>query len=455
MLKLTGSKTRKEVIGPRALIYTLLILINVLLWIMLVAFQLEVSLRTREVEYFERQLFPVGIHIVPLPVIFIAFMALSAASIGVIIRDRLNFAERRKLQMLLGQILESLEIGVIVLDRMGTVILANDSARKILPLDLPIPADCRFLEIIRDFPEMETAVKSALQEASFVKETELTIGSLENTRTVRMSTLPLRNRLRKANGTLVLISDVSEEVALQRQMKDAERLSTMGTLAAALAHEIRNPLEALNLNLELLERNMQHIQAPPSEVGKIEKYVRVFDSEVSRLARVVENFLSFARPGGSASNSIHLDALLRQVIELIESHAHSRKIIICPEIGGEPIVVRGYEDRLKQLFLNLVINGIDAMPDGGRLFIRTETVQHPSTESTALFAVVSVQDTGEGILPEKLHRLFEPFFSTRTQGTGLGLTIADRIAREHGGVILVESVRGEGSKFTVELPVSS
>ncbi len=446
---------RKEILGPRALIYTLLIVVNLLLWIMLFAFQLEVSLRAREVEYFERQLFPVGIHIVPLPFIYIAVIALSAASIGVIIRDRINFAERRKLQMLLGQILESLEIGVVVLDRAGTVILANESARTILPLDAPIHSDRRFLDFIRDFPDMEKVVKSALQEATFVKEAELNIGSSENMRTVRVSTLPLKSRLRRESGTLVLISDVSEEVALQRQMKDAERLSTMGTLAAALAHEIRNPLEALNLNLELLERNIQHVQAPASEGEKIEKYIRVFDSEVSRLAGVVENFLSFARPGGAASNRIHLDALLRQVIELIESHAHSRKVMIFPEIDGEPIIVRGYEDRLKQLFLNLVINGIDAMPDGGRLFIRAETVRRPSTGPHSLFAVVSVRDTGEGILPEKLHRLFEPFFSTRTQGTGLGLTIADRIAREHGGVILVESVRGEGSKFTVEMPVSS
>ena len=456
MLIQPDSKTWKEGMRPRTLIYVLLIVINVFLWIMLVAFQWEVSLRAREVEYFEKQLFPIGIHTVPLPFIFVAFAALSAASIGVIIRDRVNFAERKKLQLLLGQILESLEIGVVVLDWKGTVMLANDSARKILPsLDVPIHSDSRFLEVIKDFPEIATAVRSALEEVSFVKEAELNVGPSENARTVRISTLPLKNSPQKENGTLVLISDVSEEVALQRQMKDAERLSTMGTLAAALAHEIRNPLEALNLNLELLERNMQHIQAPSPEGEKIEKCIRIFDSEVSRLAGVVENFLSFARPGESGSNSIRLDALLRQVIELIESHAQSRKVIIHPEIGGEPIIVRGYENRLKQLFLNLVINGIEAMPDGGRLFIQAETVQRPNAERPSLYAVVSVRDTGEGILPEKLHRLFEPFFSTRSQGTGLGLTIADRIAKEHGGVILVESIPGEGSKFTVELPVLS
>lgn len=440
--------------GPRTMIYALLIVINAFLWIILIAFQWEVSLRAREVDYFGRQLFPLDIHIIPLPLIFIAFTILSAASLGVIIRDRTHLAERRKLEMLLGRILESLEIGVIVLDRRGAVILTNESARRIFPLEAPAHSGAGFLDALGNFPQVEAVVKPALREGTLLKEKEIPIGSPENARTVRVSTLPLINRPRKESGTLVLISDVSEEVALQRQMKDAERLSTMGTLAAVLAHEIRNPLEALNLNLELLERNLQHVQAPPAEGEKIEKYIRVFDSEVSRLAGVVENFLSFARPVHAASGSIRLDAILRQVVELVENQLRSRKVTIRAEIGGEPISVRGYEDRLKQLFLNLVINGIDAMPNGGILSIKAESVRRANADQPNLCAVISVQDTGEGIAPEKIPRLFEPFFSTRSRGTGLGLTIADRIAREHGGIITVESVPGTGSKFTVELPVS-
>ena len=455
MWKRSGIKVRMDDLGPRALIYTLLVVFNVFLWVMLFAFQWEISLRAREVEYFERQLFPVSIHIVPLPVVYIAFVVLSAASVGVIIRDRIHFAELKKLQTLLEQILESLEIGVVVLDRKGLVMLANESVRKILPLNIPDRSDRKFLDVLQDYPQVEAVVKSALQERTFVKETEVRTGPSEEALTVRVSTLPLKNRQRKERGTLILISDVSDEVALHRRMKEAERLSTMGTLAAALAHEIRNPLEALNLNLELLERIFQHIQVPLPEQEKIEKYIRVFDSEVSRLAGVVENFLSFARPGNPSSSSIRLDSLLKQVVELIENQAKSHGVTMNVDVGKDPITVRGFEDRLKQLFLNLVINGIDAMPDGGDLLIHAETVQRADSEHLSSFAVVSVRDTGEGIPPERLQRLFEPFFSTRTQGTGLGLTIAGRIAREHGGVIRVESIPGEGSKFTVELPVSA
>jgi signal transduction histidine kinase len=440
--------------GSRALIYALLIVFNVSLWTMLVVFRWEVSLRTREVEYFDRQLFPIGFHIVPFAVVFIVCIVLSVVSIGVIVRDRINLAERKKLQTLLEQILESLEIGVIVLDRKGLVILANQSARKILPLQAKHPSDLKFLDVIRGYPQVEGLVKSALQEGNYTKEKEQNIGSAEDALTVRITTLPFRNRQGRIDGTLVLIDNVSDEVALQRQMRDAEKLSTMGTLAAALAHEIRNPLEALNLNLELLQRIQSHIRVRSPEGEKIGKYMRILDSEVSRLAGVVENFLSFARPGNSAMNHIRLDALLHQVIELIENQAQSRSISIGLKTGDAPIVIRGFEDRLKQLFLNLIINGMDAMPGGGALFIQAGVARTAEKDGNSSLAVVYVQDTGEGIPPEKLHRLFEPFFSTRTQGTGLGLTIAERIAREHGGIIRVESVQGKGSKFTVELPVS-
>ena len=282
----------------------------------------------------------------------------------------------------------------------------------------------------------------------------MNIGSGADARFVCITTLPLRNRQHKENGTLVLISDVSEEVALQLRMKDSERLSTIGTLAAALAHEIRNPLESLSLNLELLKRIMQTIDVPLPHSEKIEKYISVFDSEMSRLAGVVENFLSFARPGKSEADGVRMDLLLRQIMELVENHAQSRKVTLCPEINDDPMIVRGFEDRLKQLFLNLVINGIDAMPEGGRLSIRTEIIQRTVSDGHSRFAAVHVRDTGEGISADRLHRLFEPFYSTRAQGTGLGLTIASRITEEHGGTIRVESVPGQGSEFTVELPVS-
>jgi len=441
--------------GTRTLIYALLIIFNAFLWILLVAFHWELSLRIREVEYFERQLFPVGIHIVPLPVIYVICFFMSAVSIGAIVRDRSNLSARRKLQTLLEQILASLEIGVIVLDRKEMLVLANESAQKLLPLSQPIQSDCRFMDVLKSYPEFWEIVYSALREGKFAKEVEQKLGAAEGACTVKISTLPLKNRQQRINGTLLLISDVSEEIEMQRHMRDAERLSTMGTLAAALAHEIQNPLEALNLNLELLDRSLKQLHPPASENEKIEKYVKVFSSEVSRLAGTVENFLSFARPSHSPATRIHLDEILQQVLDLIENQAKAQKISMHLDLSEKPIAFSGFEDQLKQLFLNLIINGLEAMPEGGRLSIRARTIGQADPELSIPLAVVSIQDTGEGIPPEGLHRLFEPFFSTRSRGTGLGLTIANRIADAHGGTIRVESIPGKGSTFTVELPLST
>jgi signal transduction histidine kinase len=311
------------------------------------------------------------------------------------------------------------------------------------------------MDVLESYPELREIVKSTLREGKFAKEVEQKLGPAESACTVKISTLPLKDRQQKVNGTLLLVSDVSEEVEMQKQMRDAERLSTMGTLAAALAHEIRNPLEALNLNLELLDRSLKQYNPPAPEEEKIEKYIKVFDSEVSRLAGIVENFLSFSRPSRSRSSNINLPKILRQVLELIENQAESRGISMSLCVQEEPIILAGFEDQLRQLFLNLIINGLEAMPKSGRLSVRVGTTRRADSELSTPRVVVSIQDTGEGIPAEEMNRIFEPFFSTRSRGTGLGLTIANRIAGEHGGIIRVESTQGKGSNFIVELPLSA
>ena len=189
--------------------------------------------------------------------------------------------------------MDSLEIGVVVLDQKGVLILANDSARQLLPVTPPIPSDISILDMPQGYPEVREIVRCALQEGKFSNEVEKHLGFSESAGTVRISMLPLRKAQRKVGGILLLINDVSEEVSMQRRMRNAERLSTMGTLAAALAHEIRNPLEALNLNLELLNRGLKQIRVPASEGEKIGRYVRIFDSEVSRLARATSVWMRF------------------------------------------------------------------------------------------------------------------------------------------------------------------
>jgi signal transduction histidine kinase len=232
-------------------------------------------------------------------------------------------------------------------------------------------------------------------------------------------------------------------------MRAAERLSVLGTLAAALAHEIRNPLEAMSLNLELLERSLG-ASGDPAVQDKKRKYLGILESEISRLAAIVENFLSFARPSGKTTSKVELGEVLKGVTDLVSNQAASRNVQVMLVGDGNPILVAGSEDQLKQAFLNVVINGLEAMPNGGRLII--SLVPSDATGPAAM-AAVRVEDTGEGIPPERIRRLFDPFFSTRPHGTGLGLTITHRVIQDHGGRLQVESAEGKGTVLTVELPV--
>lgn len=438
---------------PRIFLWVLLGVFNTVLWLLLLAFHWEVSLRIREVRYFDRQLFPIQTQIVPLPVIYAACTLLTIASAGAILRDRSNLAARERIRRLLLQILDSLEIGVVVLDDRDHLAMANDSARRLLPEIPPGYSSLDILEVLQDRPGLRETVKSAIRQGAYVREAEYDLGAPGNSWPARITTLPLKNAQKRTTGNLLLVHDVRDVVRLERQMRIAERLSSLGTLAAAMAHEIRNPLESLDLNLALLERSLKAGKPSAVEGPGSAKYVKILETEISRLAAIVDNFLSFARPSSAPMTEVHLDAILRQIADLLTNQAESRKIQLDLHVEGLP-VVHGSEDQLKQVFLNLAINSLEAMPNGGLLRIRAETTPKPvSSGSGAGHIVVIIQDTGVGIPADQLPRLFDPYFTTRPKGTGLGLTIVHRVIQEHQGSIRVASVPGEGTTFTVELPL--
>jgi signal transduction histidine kinase len=443
------SATRTESMSPRVFLYGLLVAFNAFLWLLLLAFQWEISLRAREVQYFGRYLFPPHSQVVPLPVIYAACAFLSLATVAVVVRDRANHAARERLRALLGQILESLEIAVLVVDKSGMLSLANESARKLLDRMPAKAVGTHFLDLLGEYPEIKEIASAALDSSSYAREVEHTIGPAKESFAVRITTLPLKDLQKRTIGMLLLVNDVREEVAMERNMRAAERLSVLGTLAAALAHEIRNPLEAMSLNLELLERSLG-VPSDSTAQDKKRKYLGILESEISRLAAIVENFLSFARPSRKTTDKVELGEVLKGVTDLVSNQAASRNVQVMLVGDGNPILLAGSDDQLKQAFLNVVINGLEAMPSGGRLII---SVASPDATGAAAMATVRIEDTGEGISPEQIGRLFDPFFSTRPHGTGLGLTIARRVIQDHGGRLKVESTEGKGTVLTVELPV--
>jgi len=231
-------------------------------------------------------------------------------------------------------------------------------------------------------------------------------------------------------------------------------LSTLGTLAAALAHEIRNPLEAMNLNLELLGRHLGKMEMSQSDQDKKNKYLRILESEVSRLVQITNNFLSFVRPDRAENQTVSVSRILEQIVELVHNQAATKNVEIGMVNHTACDMVQGSEDQLKQVFLNIVLNSLEAMPGGGKLSFSIAPATGKGNGRTNGMIAVRIDDTGAGITPEKMERLFEPFFSDRPHGTGLGLTIARRIIEAHNGHIKIQSEVGKGTSVTVELPLA-
>jgi signal transduction histidine kinase/FixJ family two-component response regulator len=266
-------------------------------------------------------------------------------------------------------------------------------------------------------------------------------------RSFRVRTYPLYKRTSAASRDkeLVEIIHVLEDITLankmQSQLLQTEKLSALGRLLASLAHEINNPLQALRSGLRLLAR-------PNLNDEKRQQYVAMLDKEVERLIDTTGQTLDFARPGRVGKKSTHLNQLLRETLVLVNKQLQRNKIDTSLNLASDLPSIWVVPDQIKQVFLNLILNAVDVMPNGGHL---TLTTRYLASDSEVMVALV---DTGPGVPPEILDRIYEPFFSTKEAGTGLGLSISYSIVEAHGGYIELESKEGAGSTFAVYLPIS-
>lgn len=243
--------------------------------------------------------------------------------------------------------------------------------------------------------------------------------------------------------------DVTERRALERRAANAEALSTMGTLALGLAHEIRNPLNAAVLQLTLLAREIERARFREEDEGKrasMRDRAQIVRGEIQRLGRLLTEFLELARPRGLAREPLALDELLDAVVELHREEAAQRGVAIRRAPSETPARALGDREKLRQVFVNLLVNAIEATPEGGAIELSARVERGRAS--------VEIRDTGPGIAEEDLPRLFDPFFTTKPGGTGLGLSIVRKILEQHGGAIELRSRVGEGTTTIVELPAA-
>jgi signal transduction histidine kinase len=241
--------------------------------------------------------------------------------------------------------------------------------------------------------------------------------------------------------------DVTERRALEKRAADAEALSAMGTLALNLAHEIRNPLNAAVLQLHLLGRHVDKLNADGETRSALHDRARIVGDEIGRLNRLLTEFLELARPRAIARELVHVGKLVDAVLDLEAGSAAARNVTVVRETTSDGVVARGDSEKLKQVVLNLVVNALEAMKEGGTLTARVSAGDGKSDR-----VVLSIEDTGPGIEPQVLAQVFDPFFTTKEAGTGLGLSIVRKIVDQHEGEVRIESERGKGTRVRVMVP---
>lgn len=237
---------------------------------------------------------------------------------------------------------------------------------------------------------------------------------------------------------------------IYERMKERDRLAALGQMAAGLAHEIRNPLGSIKGAAQYL----QPVEGQKPDTGTRE-FLDIIVEEVDRLNKIVSQFLDYARPYRGDPSPLDANDVVRKTINLIEKERSGSRVEIAMNLLDGLPQVRADAQQLRQVFLNLTINALDAMPQGGRLQVSTSLRRSTRRGAAAAFLEIRFRDDGIGIPPADLRNLFIPFFTTKEKGTGLGLPISQRIIENHGGTIEVRSQPGSGSTFTVLLPVEA
>jgi PAS domain S-box-containing protein len=359
-------------------------------------------------------------------------------------------AENERLE----SVLDSLADGLLVCDPDNNLILVNKAAERLLPLSLHDQGEKPVWMALAD-ETIADFLLATLLSGDRITEREFAVAVKGVERVLAISVLPMV-REKRVTGSLVLAADVTEKRGKEARLRRAENLASLTTLAAGVAHEIKNPLGSISIHIQLIQKALKSSRAacsdeaaPRSLAGApfelLDKYLGVVNEEIDRLNRIVVDFLFAVRPMDIELRAGDLNHVVRDLVEFTHFELNASGIDIVLELADSLPEVDFDERYIKQALLNLVKNAQAAMPTGGRLTI--------GTAATGDALALTVADTGVGIPEDNLPKIFEPYFSTKESGSGLGLTLVFKIIKEHRGEISVQSKEGEGTVFRIVLPV--
>jgi PAS domain S-box-containing protein len=385
-------------------------------------------------------------------VVMLFVFLVSAIGLAAVITLLHHDSTRRTLEEVKGlarNILESIPTGVLTLNRAGVITAVNPMAETVLNRSAAELLGHMYGSV---FPEGETirdALDTALRSHTYWSQRDVPYRTHDGVvRTIRISTAELTGDDSRAAGVILQAQDVTDWLTLERRVLVAEKLAALHTLSAGIAHELRNPLSAMDLNLHLLAEAWKEQGEPAQDVTH---YLQVVNAECRRLSAILDTFMRFARPTSREFHDVDLRQLITHIMALMQFEAQERQIQLEERVADSLPTVLGDETQISQVLINLIVNAFHAMREGGRCSLTAEERRHADRR----WVEIIVADTGVGITPDALAHLFEPFYTTKAGGTGLGLAIAYRILQDHGGTIRVSSVPGSGTTVIMQFPVAA
>lgn len=360
---------------------------------------------------------------------------------------QLKAAEFERLKEYSENIVASVNVGILAADLNDAVESWNTQMEKLTGLTREqvvgrrlveiFPAElCEHLDQARRVPGVYNVYKFLLQPGTS------RLGSSDTRESIlNLAIAPLVSKENEQIGRLIIIDDVTNQADLERRLVQADKLSSIGLLAAGVAHEVNTPLAVISTYAQLLTKQVAGDVQKASLAEKIAK-------QTFRASEIVNSLLNFSRTSTAEFSELDVNRVLRETVSLIQHQLDKARVEVCLNLTEGLPAIRGNSGKLQQVFLNLLLNARDAMDGGGQLTVHSYfTREHVRVE---------VADTGQGIAPENLNRIYDPFFTTKgaKKGTGLGLSVTYGIVQEHGGTIEVDSQVGRGTRFALEFPIA-
>jgi PAS domain S-box-containing protein len=337
-------------------------------------------------------------------------------------------------------IVESLSVGVLSVDLGGSIDSWNSHLYQLIGVSRDGAVGRKLEDVLPLDLCTEIAARAADDHVSGIYKFPLR-NQAGRKLVVNVSIAPLIGKTGERLGRLILVDDITQRVGMEEQMMQSEKLTSLGLLAAGVAHEVNTPLAVISNYSQMLAR-----QLPPDDPRH--KLVDKIVKQTFRASEIVNNLLNFSRTGGGEFAEVDLNSVVEETLSLVSHPLRTARISIIKTLAQELPPVLGSANRLQQVFLNLFLNARDAMPNGGMLEVRSGA-NNGSVE-------IEITDTGVGISHEFVNRIFDPFFTTKgaNRGTGLGLSVSYGIIKEHAGKIDVRSTAGKGTSFHLEFPVA-